>query len=56
MEEVRWTPAGKAALAAVHGEVLRDAPEADLRARVFKEAKRFAPQWKRGLAKADDDL
>jgi hypothetical protein len=52
-EEVRWTPLGKAALAETHGEMLRDAKDADLRAAVVKDAKEFAPRWKRGLAKAD---
>jgi hypothetical protein len=52
-EQVRWTPAGKAALAEIHGELYKDAKDAELRDIIKKDAKRFAPQWKRGLKKAD---
>ena len=52
-EEVRWTPAGKAALAEEYGELLRDATNAELEQRVFEHAKQRASQWAGGAAKAD---
>lgn len=54
-EEVRWTPAGRAALAAPGGDLFRDATDAALRTRVFAAARAQAAAWKRGAAKADDE-
>ena len=54
-EQVRWTQAGKAALAEAAGSTHRDTPEAELRALVVAAAKKGAPMWKRGLAHADDE-
>jgi hypothetical protein len=53
-EEVRWTPAGKAALAQFE-PTLRKTPEKELRAAVAKAAKHMKPQWKRGAKHADDE-
>jgi hypothetical protein len=52
-EQVRWTPEGKAALAAVGADALRDTSDAALKKQVFATAKQLAGSWKRGVAKAD---